>query len=191
MIDKLIESCKSEPNFKNVSRIIKIARQIFNKEEEKKSDKPKQVEGLAKGLNSAQYKKIFDFFLDELPGLALKVVNINADKAFKEIDDALSLKNKKTNIKQKLSIKKIYGSLNQKGQLLLKTYAANFNKLLKQSIEDAQSSKGDQDSSQFSRFFISSLNVVKVCLPFKIYARKLVNNMSRLVMQYSKVSQNT
>ena len=43
MIDKLIESCKNEPNFKNVSRIIKIARQIFNKEEEKKSDKPKQV----------------------------------------------------------------------------------------------------------------------------------------------------
>ena len=80
MIDKLLDSCKNEPNFKNVSRIIKIARQIFNKEEEKKTDKPKQVEGIAKGLNSAQYKKIFDFFLDELPSLCLKVVGINTDK---------------------------------------------------------------------------------------------------------------
>lgn len=46
---------------------------------------------MAKGLNSAQYKKIFDFFLEELPALALKVVGISADIAFKDIDDSLSI----------------------------------------------------------------------------------------------------
>lgn len=32
MIDNLISSARKEPNYKNVSRIIKIVRQLFNKE---------------------------------------------------------------------------------------------------------------------------------------------------------------
>jgi hypothetical protein len=60
--------------------------------------------------------------------LALKVVGIDPTKSFKEIDAQLASKKK---VDFKLSLKKVYGGLNAKSSLLLKTYSANFNKLLK------------------------------------------------------------
>ena len=105
--------------------------------------------------------------------MLLKLVGVDIRK-FKAIDEALGSKKKNT---AKLSMKSVYGHVNAKQSMLLKTYAANFNKLLKQSIEE----------KTFQNFFLSGTSVVKVCLPFKIYSRKLANNMSKLCMQYSRV----
>lgn len=66
----------------------------------------------------------------------------------------------------------------------MKTYAANYNILLKGQINDIMASgakksgKADEGSNQFTQFFIAGTDVVKCCLPFKIYSRKLANNMS-------------
>jgi hypothetical protein len=54
---------------------------------------------------------MFDFFLAEIPDLALKVVGIDPIKSFKEIDEQLKLKKKGD---CKLSLKKIYGGMNAK-----------------------------------------------------------------------------
>ena len=79
--------------------------------------------------------------------------------------------------------------------MLLKTFAANYNKLLKQSIENSQQvvnqPQKDKDSTAentfFQSFFIAGKSITKCCLPFKIYSRKLSNNMASLCMQYSKI----
>lgn len=81
--------------------------------------------------------------------------------------------------------------------MLLKTFAANYNKLLQQSIDNAsgahlsnqQKKKGAAEiqNTYFQSFFIAGKSIVKCCLPFKIYARKLSNGMSALCMQYSKI----
>lgn len=70
--------------------------------------------------------------------------------------------------------------------MLMKTFAANYNKLLKQMISQANKTKGNE-SSFFTNFFINGKSVVQCCLPFKIYSRKLSNNMAQLCMQYSKI----
>ena len=75
---------------------------------------------------------MFDFFVTEIPDLLLKLVGIDVRK-FNLIDEALG--SKKKNV-VKLSMKSVYGHINAKQSMLLKTYAANFNKLLKQSIEE-------------------------------------------------------
>ena len=68
--------------------------------------------------------------------------------------------------------------------MLMKTYAANYNIMLKAQIKDVietgakKGVKTDLGSGQFTQFFISGIDVVKCCLPFKIYSRKLANNMS-------------
>lgn len=54
---------------------------------------------------------MFDFFLAEIPDLALKVVGIDPIKSFKEIDDQLKSRKKGD---CKLSLKKIYGGMNAK-----------------------------------------------------------------------------
>jgi len=63
--------------------------------------------------------------------------------------------------------------------MLMKTYAANYNRLLKQFMEE--------HSSDFQLFFVAATDVTMLCLPFKIYARKLVNNFSKIIMLYSKI----
>jgi hypothetical protein len=170
MIDSLIANTKKDPNYKNIVKVIKIVKTLFNKDQEKEDDKK---EPTGKAFNTAEYKKVFDFFVTDIPDLLLKLVGIDVRK-FTQIDEVLG--SKKKNV-AKLSMKSVYGHINAKQSMLLKTYAANFNKLLKQSIEE----------KTFQNFFISGPSVVKVCLPFKIYSRKLANNMSKLVMQYSRI----
>jgi len=80
-------------------------------------------------------------------------------------------------------LQKIYANLTTKQEMLMKTYAANYNIMLKAQIKDvmetgAKKGTNDTGSGQFTPFFISGVDVVKCCLPFKIYSRKLANNMS-------------
>lgn len=98
---------------------------LFKKDSEEKDDKNKEQMG--KAFNTAEYKKVFDFFVAEIPDLLIKLVGIDL-RNFKSIDEALGSKKKST---VKLSLKNVYGKINAKSSMLLKTYAANFNKLLK------------------------------------------------------------
>ena len=84
-----------------------------------------------------------------------------------------------------LDLKSVYGHLSTKQSMLMKTFAANYNKLLKQMISQANKTKGE--NTFFQQFFVNGKSVVKCCLPFKIYSRKLSNNMASLCMQYSKI----
>ena len=78
-----------------------------------KYDKPQNQssDSLAKALSSTEYRKMFDFFLAEIPDLALKVVGIDPIKSFKDIDEQLKSRKKGD---CKLSLKKIYGGMNAK-----------------------------------------------------------------------------
>lgn len=54
---------------------------------------PQQQENLGRALNTSEYKKIFDFFVIEIPDLLLKLVGIE-NKKFKSIDESLGKKQK-------------------------------------------------------------------------------------------------
>ena len=79
MIDSLISNTKKDPNYKNIVRVIKIVRQLFTKEVVEEDGK-KATENLGKSLNTAEYKKVFEFFVTELPDLLLKLVGIDVRK---------------------------------------------------------------------------------------------------------------
>lgn len=84
-----------------------------------------------------------------------------------------------------LDLKGVYQHLSTKQTMLLKTFSANFNKLLKQMA--AKQASGDH--TVFQSFFANGKSVAKCCLPFKIYSRKLANVSAQLCMQYSKIDQ--
>lgn len=118
-------------------------------------------------LNSKEYRTLIEFFAAELPPLVLRVSNVGL-KAF-------------TN--NGCEVKKAYGHMSSKQQLLLKTYAANFNKILSELLEDGSSGK-----------FISSLlaagpDVVKCCLPYGIYSKKLISSCARVCVMYHEMSE--
>lgn len=140
MIDALIEAARKEPNYNNVSRVIKIVKQLFNnieKDDKNDDDKPdvrnQNKDSLVRALNTAEYRKMFDFFVTETADLVLKVCNVDMS-VFDAFDDQL-LKPKKTTAS--LDLKKAYGRCTSKQSMLLKTFAANYNKLLQQSIDNA------------------------------------------------------
>jgi hypothetical protein len=109
MIDSLISNTKKDPNYKNIVRVIKIVRQLFTKEVVEEEGK-KQTENLGKSLNTAEYKKVFEFFVADLPDLLLKLVGVDVRK-FGQVDEMLG---KKIKANLKLSIKSIYGHINSK-----------------------------------------------------------------------------
>ena len=87
-------------------------------EEEKKKPKKDKVQAIAAILlaNAGEYRRLMEFFTQEVPKQILKVCSI-AEKANPQPG-------------QYYDLKKLYGHLSSKQQMLLKTYAANFNKLL-------------------------------------------------------------
>jgi hypothetical protein len=84
-----------------------------------------------------------------------------------------------------LDLKEVFKHLSTKQTMLLKTYSANYNKLLKQMVAKQTPS----DPAVFQSFFANGKSVVICCLPFKIYSRKLANVSAQLCMQYSRVDQ--
>ena len=74
--------------------------------------------------------------------------------------------------------------MNTKQSMLMKTFAANYNKLLKQTISQSEKAK---DNTFLMQFFINGKQVVQCCIPFRIYSRKLSNNLAQLCMQYSRI----
>ena len=140
MIDALIEAARKEPNYNNVSRVIKIVKQLFNnieKDDKKDDEKPdarnQNKDSLVRALNTAEYRKMFDFFVTETADLVLKVCNVDIS-VFDAFDEQLR---KTTKSAAPLDLKKAYGRCTAKQSMLLKTFAANYNKLLQQSIDNA------------------------------------------------------
>lgn len=147
MIDALIEAARKEPNYNNVSRVIKIVKQLFNnieKDDKNEDDKPdvrnQNKDSLVRALNTAEYRKMFDFFVTECADLVLKVCNVDIS-VFDAFDEQLLKTKKNTNANapqtNSLDLKKAYGGCTSKQSMLLKTFAANYNKLLQQSIDNA------------------------------------------------------
>lgn len=117
MIDALIEAARKEPNYNNVSRVIKIVKQLFNnieKDDKKDDDKPdvrnQNKDALVRALNTAEYRKMFDFFVTETADLVLKVCNVDIS-VFDAFDEQLQ-KTKKS--AASLDLKKAYGGCTSK-----------------------------------------------------------------------------
>ena len=67
--------------------------------------------------------------------------------------------------------------------MLLKTYAANFNKLLSNTLEEGAASEFVQD------FLVSGQAVAQICLPYGLYRKKLAANCTKIAVEYSKMKE--
>jgi hypothetical protein len=117
MIDALIAAARKEPNYNNVSRVIKIVKQLFNnieKDDQKDDDKPdvrnQNKDALVRALNTAEYRKMFDFFVTETADLVLKVCNVDIS-VFDTFDEQLQKTKKST---ASLDLKQAYGRCTSK-----------------------------------------------------------------------------
>ena len=152
LIEQLIARAKEETNYGNVSRIIKIIKQLFNTPQEDETDAQKGKEGapqpkkdsLATALNSQEYKAIFDFFVMDVADLVLKVAGVK--KAKFDLFEKKYKETKPGSEKPHLDLKAIYAGISTKNSMLMKTFAANFNKLLKQMISQTNKGKGSEST---------------------------------------------
>jgi hypothetical protein len=105
--------------------------------------------------------RLLKFFTGELPKLALNLAGV---KAFKKASDS----------------QKAYQGLSGKMNILLKSYSANYTRL----ISDALS---ESNFVHLSHFFTHSADVVRCILPYKTYVKKLGNVTARITAMYSRV----
>lgn len=181
VLDELIDRTKSAPTYANLTRVIKIVKQVFfagnsaagdeGEEEEKKKpakkDKNLAITAILLG-NAGEYKRLLEFFSQEVPKLILKICSI-AEKIPKE--------------GQVYDLKKTYGHLSTKQQMLLKTYAANYNKLLTQTVEEGA------DSAFVQEFLVSGVAIAMVSLPYGLYRKKLASNYAKICVSYSHMEE--
>ena len=81
-------------------------------------------------------------------------------------------------------MKKAFANISTKHQMLLKSYSANYNRLLMQALEQ------QTISSQFmSIMFGKGADVAKCCIPFKVYSKKLANSCAKVSVAYSKLEE--
>jgi hypothetical protein len=98
ILDQLMEKTRSAPTYSNISRVIKIVKQVFfagnqqsgsgegeEEEEGKKQAKKDKSQAIATILlsNAGEYKRLLEFFSQEIPKLILKLCSI-AEKTPKE-----------------------------------------------------------------------------------------------------------
>lgn len=95
---------------------------------------------------------------------------------------ALLLKLSKVEIKQqkKVNIEKVYSKVSGKNAVLLKSYSANYTRILAEALTD-------QNLKHVEHFFISGPDVVKCLLPYKTYLKKLAFACSKITVMYSKL----
>lgn len=172
----MMERARTQPNYKILNRIIQVVKQAFTdktdqgeddetgkKGEEKKQKQQKKpaAQVFAQALNSEEYLKLLQFFGGELPGLCLKLAGV---KAFGKIVD----------------LKKSYSGLSSKMSILLKSYSANFTRLLSDALLE-------DNLSHIGNFFIRGQDVVQCVLPFNTYVKKLANVCARITAMYSRI----
>jgi hypothetical protein len=67
--------------------------------------------------------------------------------------------------------------------MLLKTYSANFNKLLQQTLDEGAASDFIQE------FLVSGPAVAQCCLPYGLYRKKLAANCARICAQFAHMQE--
>ena len=66
---------------------------------------------------------------------------------------------------------------------MFKSFAANYNALLVQSLSDERTIS----TTFLSFYFGNGPDVARCCIPFKSYARKLANNSAKVSVMYSRL----
>lgn len=173
VLEEMIARTRENPSYSALTRVIKIVKQVFftgsaKDEEDEQEDKPKKAKGpaVAAILSSGEYQQLLDFFAQELPRLILKACSIG-ERVPKE--------------GQAPDVKKLYGHLSSKQQMLLKTFSANFNKLFTQILDEGGANAG--------LLLLSGIAVAQCCLPYGLYRKKLAANCARVVASYSRIEE--
>lgn len=65
----------------------------------------------------------------------------------------------------------------------MKTYSANYNKLLQQTLDEGAASSFVQE------FLVSGAAVSQCCLPYGLYRKKLAANCARICVMYSRMEE--
>ena len=113
-------------------------------------------------LGSEEYLRLLQFFASELPTLILQLAGV--PKFAKTV----------------VSVKKAYGKVSSKIMMLMKSFSANFTRLLSEALTE-------QTLDHIEHFFINGVDVVRCVLPHKTYVKKLANACAKISATYSRI----
>lgn len=184
LLERMMQRARDQPNYKILNRIIQVVKSVFT---DKSSDddgaddtgkkdasgKPKvndqgpkksAVQLFSQALNSDEYLKLLRFFTGELPMLCLQCSGV--EKFVKKTD-----------------IQKAYKSVTGKMQILLKSYGANYTRLVGEALSE-------HNLTYIEHFFVNGVDIVRCILPNKTYAKKLGMICARISATYSRIDKN-
>lgn len=176
-------SAREQPNYKILNRIIQVVKQVFTDKSDqqdgaddlkkdssgkpKTNDAPKKrsaVQVFSAALNSEEYLNLLRFFTGELPTLCLKLAGVEK-------------------FGKKVNIQKAYGKVSSKMTILLKSYGANYTRLLGDALSE-------QNLAYMEHFFLNGPDVVRCILPQKTYVKKMATVCARITVTYSRIEKN-
>ena len=165
LIDKMLDTVRTNPNYKVINRVIQVVKSVFTDstdqgKEEEEVKAPKQA-NLGLALGSEEYHRLLVFFASELPTIMLQQAGV-------------------AEFGKKVDLKKAYSGLTSKFSILLKSYSANYTRLLSDALHE-------QNLAHLGYFFANASDTVRCILPFKVYTKKLAIICARTVAMYSKV----
>ena len=160
----MLAKVREAPSQKTCSRIIAVVKQVFTEQKEAEDEeKPTVKARVGAALGSAEYLRLLEFYTSELPEILLKLAEI------KEFS-------------RKADINKIFKNVSNKHQMLLKSYSANFTRILMEALTES-------NLQHIAMFFTKAEEVAKCVLPFKVYSKKLGIICARVCAMYSRVDQ--
>jgi hypothetical protein len=112
-------------------------------------------------LNSSEYLKLLQFFTGKLPTLILQVAGV-------------------ASFGSKIDIKTAYAGVSQKMQILLKSFSANYTRLLNDALTE-------HNLTHIEHFFVNGNDIARCILPHKTYVKKLATLCARIAATYSRV----
>jgi hypothetical protein len=83
-----------------------------------------------------------------------------------------------------VDVKKAYNSVSSKMQMLLKSYSANYTRLLGDALTE-------HNLTHIEHFFVNGEDIVRCILPHKTYVKKLANLCARIAATYSRVEKSS
>ena len=157
-----------------------------DQEEAKALTSAQKHKKFSQSLQPEEYLRLVQFFAKDLPKIALKLCQV---KEFPNVDK-LTQQAKFKNVKLgsgNFNLKSAYPGLGKKHQNLLKSIAANFNRLLSYylTVDDGQGIQSDM----LAVLFGNGGDMTRCCLPFKVYTKKLANSCAKITVLYSQVQQ--
>lgn len=137
-----------------------------DKKEEKEKMKGKDKEySIILSSNPALYKEVVKTSVEKLPKMILKCFK-------KEIDLDTPTEDNYN------KIKKAYATAHKTHTILMRSFIANYIKLL----------KGNAETQSVELFLVSLLDCVKLCFPFKLYRKKLIIVLVEIMCKYYETS---